>query len=108
MAEPRMEFTARVGSILRGLLPRCWVAESGSRSLGGVISMSTSGSYSGTILRRDHTACPENCPPPIVQYTRIRLVDYKFLFITIAYTVQLLIFYDIHVSFTINHNLFHL
>jgi len=52
MMEPRMEFTVRVGSILRGLLPRCWVAESGSQSLGGFISMSTSGSYSGTISYR--------------------------------------------------------
>jgi len=49
MAESRMEFTARVGSILRELLPRCWVAESGNRSLGGFISMSTSGSYNDTI-----------------------------------------------------------
>jgi len=80
MAEPRMEFTARVGSILRGLLPRCWVAESGSRSLGGFISMSTSNSYS-TISCGAHNAyaaCPENCPPSIVQYTRIRLVDQLF------------------------------
>lgn len=31
-----MEFTARVGSILRGLLPRCWITESGSQRLGGL------------------------------------------------------------------------
>jgi len=29
---PRMKFTARVGSILRGLLSRCWIAESRSRA----------------------------------------------------------------------------
>lgn len=31
-----MEFTARVGSILRGLLPRCWITESGSQRLDGL------------------------------------------------------------------------
>lgn len=31
-----MEFTARVGSILRELLPRCWITESGSQRLGGL------------------------------------------------------------------------
>lgn len=46
---PRMEFTARVGSIPSGLLlPRCWLTESGNRCLGGFISMSTSGSYCAT------------------------------------------------------------
>lgn len=31
-----MEFTARVGSILRGLLPRRWITESGRQRLGGL------------------------------------------------------------------------
>lgn len=76
MAEPRMEFTARVGSILRGLLPCCWVAESGSRSLGGFISMSTSSSYNGTISY-GATILPvlKIALPPIVQCTRIRFMD---------------------------------
>lgn len=106
MAEPRMEFTARVGSILRGLLPCCWVAESGSRSLGGFISMSTSGSYNGTISY-GATILPvlKIALPPIVRCTRIRFVD-QFPLYRVAHFTSLLIFYNLLcLLFTINYNL---